>query len=81
MIKSFLSEEKRTTSMKRRQPSEKMLKRFKVMDDFAKSHGRLPTNQEVASMFNLRTLGGTTWEVIQKYKKSKTHCTCCEKKL
>jgi len=57
-----------------------MLKRFPVITRFAKKNDRLPFNSEVAKMFNL-SLGETTKDVLDKYKKSLSNCVVCGKKL
>jgi len=58
---------------------EKMLKRFIRIKSFTKKHKRLPTNREISRMFKI-SLGESTKDVLDKYKRSLKCCLLCGKK-
>jgi len=60
----------------------KMLKRFPVITSFVEKNKRIPTNLEIADMFNIKAgVGETTKYILEKYLKSLSHCTVCGNKL
>lgn len=63
----------------KRQISEKQLKRFKVLDKFVKDFKRFPTHEIIGELFGISP-GGTTFELVEKYKESKNgKCPLCQK--
>lgn len=57
----------------------KMLKRFSKIRVFIKKNKRFPTNSEMARMFKV-SIGESSKDIGDKYKKSLKCCILCGKK-